>query len=117
MRWAGSSAKPSAGPSTRIVGPTRARVFVQAFHQRQSEGFQLLAEGWQEILGKVVAQALQQRLQCGGGQLREASGIVSAEYAEHVGQADLPIEGNGRVHACDPLRSGLRNGIHWLSPL
>ena len=76
-----------------------------------------LAEGWQEILGKVVAQALQQRLQCGGGQLREASGIVSAEYAEHVGQADLPIEGNGRVHACDPLRSGLRNGIHWLSPL
>lgn len=95
----------------------QAVVFVQAFHQRQSQGFQLLAEGWQEILGKVVAQALQQRLQCGGGQLREASGIVSAEYAEHVGQADLPIEGNGRVHACDPLRSGLRNGIHWLSPL
>ncbi len=41
----------------------QAVVFVQAFHQRQSEGFQLLAEGWQEILGKVVAQALQQRLQ------------------------------------------------------
>ena len=91
------------------VAPTTYRFRLSSSSRRSTNASPRIPAPGRGLAGnprKVVAQALQQRLQCGGGQLREASGIVSAEYAEHVGQADLPIEGNGRVHACDPLRRG-----------